>query len=299
MTLEESIKNIYTKHSLKLLLLPLVIILLTAYIIYNQVATTGDIFNKDVSLAGGTVATVTTDKPVDIAQLENDLSSKFSGISVKRLAEFGSNRQIGIIVETSETDDKILKVDLEEKLGIKLTDENYSVEVTGSSVGSAFYKQMIRALAISFLFMTIVVFIFFRSLVPGFAAVASALFDILATVAVVNLIGIKISPAGIAAFLMLIGYSVDTDILQTTRVLKKREASPVEGVVSSIKTGLTMTITSIVAVVLGYIFSTSIVFKEMFLIITVGLFIDIIMTYFMNAPLLIAYMNRKAAKQNA
>ena len=44
--------------------------------------------------------------------------------------------------------------------------------------------------------------------VPSIAVILAAFSDILITLAVVNLLGIKISTAGIAAFLMLIGYSI-------------------------------------------------------------------------------------------
>ena len=40
--------------------------------------------------------------------------------------------------------------------------------------------------------------------------------------ALIDFLGIEISAAGIAAFLMLIGYSVDTDILLTSRALKRK-----------------------------------------------------------------------------
>jgi preprotein translocase subunit SecF len=45
------------------------------------------------------------------------------------------------------------------------------------------------------------------------------------TLVVVNLLGMKLSSAGIVSFLMLIGYSVDTDIMLTTRLLKSGEGS--------------------------------------------------------------------------
>jgi len=45
------------------------------------------------------------------------------------------------------------------------------------------------------------------------AVVISAFADIVMTLALVDILGLKISTAGIVAFLMLIGYSVDTDIL--------------------------------------------------------------------------------------
>lgn len=299
MNLADRIKGVYTNHYKKLLIIPALLMIFTIVALTYQISTYGDILNKDVSLAGGISATIATEKPFNVAQLERALGASLNGADVKRLAEFGSDRQIGILVEVPEMDEAKLKQALEQELKMQLTDQNYSIEVAGSAVGATFYQQMVRAMLFSFLFMAVVVFIAFRSFIPGMAAVLSALFDILVTIAIVNVIGLKISAAGIAAFLMLIGYSIDTDILQTTRVLKKREPTPVDGVVSSIKTGLTMTITSFVAVVLGYLFATSTVFKEMFLIISIGLLIDVVMTYFMNAPLLLAYANRKMQPQNA
>ena len=70
------------------------------------------------------------------------------------------------------------------------------------------------AILVSFIFMAIVVFIIFRNLVPSRSSYYLAAFaDILMTFVVVNILGIKMSSAGIIALLMLIGYSVDTDIL--------------------------------------------------------------------------------------
>ena len=42
---------------------------------------------------------------------------------------------------------------------------------------------------------------------------------------------------GIAAFLLLIGYSIDSDILLTTKVLKRRMGTLFERVKSAMKTG--------------------------------------------------------------
>ena len=292
----DKFKEFYTKNYRKLVILPIILIVLSLIVIFNQVSKTNDIFIKDVSLKGGITATVYTQDPIDINNLESELNKKFSDTNINRLSEFGTERQIGVIVEISETDEPLLRNSLEELLGLKLTDENYSVEVVGSSLGASFYRQMIKAMIFAFILMALVVFITYRSLVPSLAVVLAALFDITVTIAILDIIGMKISTAGIAALLMLIGYSIDTDILQTTRVLKKREPTPVEGVLSSIKTGLTMTFTSLAAVIIGYILSTSSVFKEIFLIITIGLLVDIIMTYCMNAPILISYQLKKDAE---
>src|SRR3989344_4288881 len=100
--------------------------------------------------------------------------------------------------------------------------------------------------------MSLVVFISFRSFIPSIAVISAALTDILAALAVVNLLGIKLSAAGIIAFLLVIGYSIDTDILLTTRMLKRHDSPLLERVKSSIITGLTMTFAAIAALVTGY-----------------------------------------------
>ncbi|MEK6861854.1 MAG: protein translocase subunit SecF [Nanoarchaeota archaeon] len=296
MSFADKFKEFYTKNYRKLIILPIILIIFSLIVIFNQVSKTNDIFNKDVSLKGGITVTIYSKDPIDINSLKFQLSNKFTDVNIHRLSEFGSDEQIGVIIDVAEIDESTLKSTLEEFLNIKLTEENYSIEVVGSSLGTSFYNQMIKALIFAFILMALVVFIAYRSFIPSIAVVLAALFDITVTIAILNLIDFRISTAGIAALLMLIGYSVDTDILQTTRVLKKREPTPIEGVLSSMKTGLTMTITSIAAVFVGYMLSTSSVFKEIFLIINIGLLVDIIMTYCMNAPMLISYQLRKESK---
>ena len=68
--------------------------------------------------------------------------------------------------------------------------------------------------------MGIVVFITFRKLIPSLAVIFSAILDLVGTLAIISLLDFKLSTAGIAAFLMVVGYSIDTDILLTTRLLK-------------------------------------------------------------------------------
>jgi len=77
--------------------------------------------------------------------------------------------------------------------------------------------------------------------------VISAIADILIAAASMNLTGVQLSLGTVAALLMLIGYSVDTDILLSMRVLKRKGAVD-EKIVGAMGTGLTMTGTTIAAV---------------------------------------------------
>ena len=292
----EKIARWYEKQPMKLLFIPAVLVIISVVIIMMHYNATGDILNRDVSLKGGVTATVETQQIVDIDNLEKVVASTFGDADVRRLAEFGSDRQIGIIVEIGETKEEELRALLETELGLTLTQENYSTEVVGSALGEAFYKQLLIAILFAFAFMGVVVFITFRSFLPSLAVILAALFDIVCTLAFINLLGIKISSAGIAAMLLLIGYSIDTDVLLTTRVLKRRESPIMERITGAMRTGLMMTVTTVVALTAGYFISASVVLQQMFLIIIVGLIIDVIMTYAMNAPLLIMYAKKKESQ---
>ena len=130
--------------------------------------------------------------------------------------------------------------------------------------------------------------------VPSFAVMLSAFADILMTLAIVNLVGMKLSTAGIVAFLMLIGYSVDTDILLTTRILNKKESIN-KVLFGAFKTGMTMTITSIIAVTVALIvvYSFQSVLNQIFTILLIGLFFDLLNTWITNASILKWYAEDK------
>jgi preprotein translocase subunit SecF len=287
-------KEIYNKHYKKAFFIPILLVFIAILIIGNHYHNTGDFIDKDVSLKGGITATVSTSQK--FPDLEQFLETTFpeADLRVRTLSEFGTEEQIGILIEITDVDDKVLSAALEDKLGFELTQDNFSLEIVGSSLGESFYKQMLTAMLLAFLFMGIVVLITFRSIIPSIAVVFAAFSDIVVTVAVLNLLGMQLSTAGIAALLMLIGYSIDTDILLTTKVLKgKKIGNVTERLVSGAKTGLTMTITTIIALTTGYFISTSLVIKQMFIIIIIGLIFDIIATYLMNAGLLVWYARRK------
>ena len=92
---------------------------------------------------------------------------------------------------------------------------------------------------------------------------------------------------------MLIGYSVDTDILLTMRALKRKEEALNQRIFGAFKTGITMTLTSIAAITAGYIITISPMLKEIFFILIVGLFTDILATWLMNASLIKWYCDKK------
>jgi len=130
-------------------------------------------------------------------------------------------------------------------------------------------------------------YIYIKNSIPSVVVILSAFANITLTLAVVNLLGMKISTAGIVAFLMLIGYSVDTDILLTTRVLNKKNTLNKE-MFGALKTGLTMSATTIIAVstALIIVIPFASVLNQIFTILLIGLGFDLFSTWITNASIL-------------
>jgi len=153
-------------------------------------------------------------------------------------------------------------------------------------------KYLSALIFLAFAFFLIKMYI--KNSVPAFAVMLSAFADIVMTLAVVNLFGIKLSTGGIVAFLMLIGYSVDTDILLTTRLLKRKQGIN-EALLGAFKTGTTMTLTSMVAIAAALIvvFSFESVLNQIFTILLIGLGFDLFNTWITNASIIKWYTESK------
>jgi preprotein translocase subunit SecF len=291
--MKNKLKQIYEHKYKVLLIIPFLLLVLALVQIAVQTSITGDFVNKGISLKGGSTITI-EDSSINIVELENVLREKFQNadFSVRTITSAGS--VVGIAIDSdaqnSEQIDVLVSALKEE---VDLEKLEYSVEVMGSSLGKSFFKQTFLALIIAFVLMGVVVLIYFRTIVPSMAVILAAFSDIVVTLAIFNLTGMKLSTAGIAAFLMLIGYSVDTDILLSSRLLKRKEGSVMHRVYGAMQTGLTMSTTTLVAIFVALIFVQSEVVKQIMIILFIGLLVDLVMTWIQNVGILRLYLERK------
>jgi len=274
-----------------MLVLPVVLLLLCLTylgIFYSQ---NGSLFLRDVSLSGGT--TITLNGNFDSSEIESNLQVQFSDVSFRKLTDMSTGEQIALVVESSASPEQLTSS--LNKLGVNLTDENSSVEFTGASLSQNFYKQLMIALLISFICMSLVIFVMFKTFIPSIAVIFAAFADIVMSLALIDFLGVKLSAGGIAAFLMLIGYSVDTDILLTSRALKKGEGSLNNRIFQSFKTGILMTGTALAAVLPALFIVTGLPesFKQIFFILALGLSADIINTWLTNVGIIKWYCSKK------
>ena len=290
----QKLRQIYEREYKKLLIIPFLLLFLAFVQIGVQYATTGDFVNRGVSLKGGSTITLDYDPAMVPEELESYLSLQFPKADITARTLSSAGKTIGISIDSDAQDqteiDALLSVILAK---YQLQKGQYSVEVMGSSLGKSFFKQTLSALLIAFMLMGIVVLIYFRSLAPSMAVILAAFSDMVVTLAVFNLTGIRLSTAGIAAFLMLIGYSVDTDILLSSRVLKRKEGTIMERVYGAMKTGLTMSATTLSAIFVALLFVQSDVVKQIMVILFIGLLVDLIMTWIQNVGILRLYLEKK------
>lgn len=300
-SLKQSLFEVYDKKYKLLLIIPFIMLFLALIQVSYQIYTTGDFIKKDVSLKGGVTVTVPFDKNIDVNQIEKQISAKFpkNDVAVRTLRSAGAI--VGVIVAAdidanNNAERNRLLQSIEESLNTDLSKTDYGIDIIGSSLGASFFRESLIALAIAFFFMGLVVLIYFRTFVPSIAIILAAFSDMLIALAVINLLDMRVGTAGIAAFLMLIGYSVDTDILLSVRVLKRKEGTVMDRIISSIKTGMTMTITAIVAVTVAMLVTQSEIIRQIMLILLIGLIADIFTTWIQNVGLLRIYVERKAKK---
>jgi len=281
----------YDKWYKILFIVPLTLTIFAIVYLGMFFSNTGDFMYKDTTLAGGTTITLHGDISQD--QI-NELQTNFPDLIVRKLADVRSGKPIASIIETAVSPEE-LQPELESVLGYNLTDDNSSVEFSGPTLGQGFYKQLIIALIIAFILMSIVIFFLFRTIVPSLAIIFAAFSDILIPLSIVNYFGIKLSAAGISAFLMLIGYAVDTNILLTTRAIRNRENTLNERIFRAFKTGIFMTGTAILAVLPAFFLITGLPdsFKQIFFILILGLVADLSNTWLMNAGIIKLYATKK------
>lgn len=291
---QNKILTFYEKNYKKNMWITIALLVISIIIIGAHTAIHGEFIPRGVSLKGGVTLTVPFEETIDIDELQTGLRGDFPGgsISVRAMTQAGD--PIGFIVDASDVDAEELLEAAKARVG---DFDKFSLETMGSALGEAFFKQILIAILIAFVLMSIVVFFSFKTFVPSFAIILSAISDITMTVAAIDLLGIRIETAGIAALLMLIGYSVDTDVLLTTRVLKREGGTVFDRVMGAMKTGMTMTVTSLSAITIALIFTQSETLKQIMLILLIGLIFDVLNTWIQNVGILRMYMEHKAKKK--
>lgn len=286
--LTEFLDNFVKSHdNRQLLAFPLAVLAVSLLVLLVSFANSGSPLTLGMEFQGGTqISLETTESP-------SVLEEMYSSYPITDVRQAGSRviMQFGIM-------DNEQQLQLEQDVMGRYS--NVQIQQVGPIYGQELQVQALQALIISFIGMAIVVFLIFRTLIPSGAVILSAFSDIMIAAAFMRVAGIELSLGTLAALLMLIGYSVDSDILLTNRIIKRR--GPVEEKISrAMHTGITMTTTTLAALTVMFIVSTFAylvipsftqitLLSQISIVLIAGLFADIMNTWLLNTGILRWYV---------
>ncbi len=265
---------------MKLCIIPLIVLFISLGSLGMTYIQTGLPIQPGLDFKGGIAVSIVTDESVDQIKsyfADYPLISVDEGINQGRYIKFGPMDDSKVMSLTSAIESKY---------------KDAKIDHIGSSFGKTLQDQAVIALLLSFIGMAIVVFLIFRSFVPSAAVVISAFADMVMSAGAMNLLGIQLSLGTTAALLMLIGYSVDSDILLTSRVLK-RQGRFDEKIQGAFRTGLIMTTTTFSATLAMWVvswFGGIHIIWEISTVLLIGLVFDVMNTWLTNAGILKWYI---------
>ena len=249
--------------------------------------------DQGVALKGGSQAELQLLGSVTPSELEDTLDAKLNTNNIK-VTSNGNNKV------TVELENNINSSTFTSAINGKAKVIGYN-EI-GPVLSEEAMGQIYVAMIFAFLFMAITVFVVFREPVPSVAIILAALCDILIALGGMSIFKIPLSIASVGALLMLIGYSVDTDILLTTRLLKRREGTVEERAKNAMYTGLTMSFAAIAAmgilfVVTKILMPEATTLSNISAVLVIGLIGDILSTWLMNLGILKTYIDWRQSKK--
>ena len=275
----------------QLVIPPLIVLVIALIILGGMYVNTGSPVRLGFEFEGGTIITLATTDSHDMLQ------QTFADYPVIDVRDSGSRRMIKFGPMSEDKQDSLTD--------LVNTDYEYAapeIKQAGALYGESLQVQALKAIVVSFCLMAVIVFLIFRTFVPSVAVVLSAFSDIAIAAAFIAVAGIELSLGTVAALLMLIGYSVDSDILLTTRLLKRR-GNLDDKVTNAMTTGLTMTCTTLAAIIVMYLVATysyliipslpqiSII-SDISIVLIFGLFADLMNTWMLNTGILKWHLQR-------
>jgi preprotein translocase subunit SecF len=278
--------NIEKYSPKQLVIIPLGLLAVSLVLLTLNMVSTGMPVTPGIDFSGGTAVTIFT------TDTREQIQSTFTGYP---LIDISDGVNDGKFLKFGTMDDEQFR-SLSTLISQKFPDAK--VDQIGETFGKTLQSQAVLAMIFSFIGMAIVIFLAFRTFVPAVAVVLSAFADMAMTAATMNIVGIPLSLGTVAALLMLIGYSVDSDILLTNRVLK-RQGKLSDKLNGAFHTGIIMTSTTLSAtaamLTVSWIGGVQILF-DISAVLLIGLLFDILNTWLTNVGILKWYVLKGGGK---
>lgn len=170
-----------------------------------------------------------------------------------------------------------------------------TVDIVSPSLSSKFIEKATFVTIVAIIFAIFLSFIVFRNVMASLIVLTGAAADIIICLGAMGLFQIPFTLPSFAALLMMLGFSLDTDMLLTMRILKQQNGTPKERAYDAMKTGATMSLTDFIAFVALFILAvmTNIsTYYEISAVAICGLLGDVIATWLFNAVILLVYLEK-------
>ncbi len=247
-----------------------------------------------IDFTGGTIAQIKFKQAVDISELRNNLEN--FGFTNAEIIEFGSPDEILIKTQSTGSSNEISEK-LTTALGETFTLRR--VESVGPKIGKELQKDAL--VAISLALMMILIYIAFRfDAYYALGSVAALIHDVLITLGIFSLLSYEINLSIIAAFLTIVGYSLNDTIVVFDRIrenIPKNLKKTLQEVVNvSLNDTLSRTVitslTTMMVVVILFIWGGEVINRFAFALI-VGVFIGTYSSIFVASPVML-YCERRS-----
>ena len=248
-----------------------------------------------IDFTGGTVAQVKFEKPVELGQLRETLSDY--GFKGAEIVEFGSPDEILIKTQFSGSSSEI-----SEKLTLALGNSFTlrRVESVGPKIGKELQTDALKAIGLALLLILIyITFRFDRYYALG--SVMALIHDVLITLGVFSLLDYEINLSIIAAFLTIVGYSLNDTIVVFDRIrenISKFMKKTLNDVVNiSLNETLNRTVitslTTMMVVVILFLWGGKVINLFAFALI-IGVFVGTYSSLFVASPVMVYFEKRSA-----
>jgi preprotein translocase subunit SecF len=248
-----------------------------------------------IDFTGGTVAQVKFEKPVELGQLRETLSDY--GFKGAEIVEFGSPDEILIKTQFSGSSSEI-----SEKLTLALGNSFTlrRVESVGPKIGKELQTDALKAIGLALILILIyITFRFDRYYALG--SVMALIHDVLITLGVFSLLDYEINLSIIAAFLTIVGYSLNDTIVVFDRIrenIPKFMKKTLNDVVNiSLNETLNRTVitslTTMMVVVILFLWGGKVINLFAFALI-IGVFVGTYSSLFVASPVMVYFEKRSA-----
>ncbi|MFT4931269.1 MAG: preprotein translocase subunit SecF [Natronomonas sp.] len=267
----------------QLMAIPVVVLAIALVVLSGWYVMTGTPVNQGIDFTGGTEMTVQTDTP------RGEIAEQFDPAPTSIQSVTDQESRYILTFQATEGSGTDLTEQAQENLApVGDGEVVLSFQQVSAGFGASTQQTALFGLVLAFVGMSILAFVLFRTFVPSLGIVLSAFSDMVVPLALMNVFGIELSVGTVAALLMLIGYSVDSDILLTNHILR-RSGEFYESTYRAMRTGVTMTLTSLAAMavmaIVAFVFRIDLL-ASIGLVLVFGLATDLMNTYMFNVSLL-------------